>query len=101
MNKDTKYQNTKYYIFPNSIICNKINKTKYTNSQNLNTLDCLINERLAKTWDTTGGQDAVKSMNNIYKSLETTMKNIEDLYNNLNSFSLKASYEERTEEKRV
>ena len=31
----------------------------------------------------------------------TTMKNIEDLYNNLNSFSLKASYEEHTEEKRV
>ena len=79
----------------------QINKTKYTNSQNLNTLDCLINERLAKTWYTTGGQDAVKSMNNIYKSLETTMKNIEDLYNNLNSFSLSASYEERTEEKRV
>lgn len=79
----------------------QINKTKYTNSQNLNTLDCLINERLAKTWDTTGGQDAVKSMNNIYKSLETTMKNIEDLYNNINSFSLKASYEESTEEKRL
>lgn len=79
----------------------QINKTKYTNSQNLDTLDYLINERLAETWDTTGGQNVVKSMNNIYKSLETTMKSIEDLYNNLNSFSLTQSYEERTEEKRI
>ena len=79
----------------------QINKTKYTNSQNLDTLDYLINERLAEIWDTTGGQNVVKSMNNIYKSLETTMKSIEDLYNNLNSFSLTQSYEERTEEKRI
>ena len=79
----------------------QINKTKYTNSQNLDTLDYLINERLAETWDTTGGQNVVKSMNNIYNSLETTMKSIEDLYNNLNSFSLTQSYEERTEEKRI
>lgn len=79
----------------------QISKTKYTNSQNLDTLDYLINERLAEIWDTTGGQNVVKSMNNIYKSLETTMKSIEDLYNNLNSFSLTQSYEERTEEKRI
>ena len=79
----------------------QINKTKYTNSQNLDALDYLINERLAETWDTTGGQNVVKSMNNIYNSLETTMKSIEELYNNLNSFSLTQSYEERTEEKRI
>ena len=79
----------------------QISKTKYTNSQNLDTLDYLINERLAEIWDTTGGQNVVKSMNNIYKSLETTMKSIEDLYNNLNSFSLKASYTESTEEKSI
>ena len=37
----------------------------------------------------------------IYFDGEVTRAIALDLYNNLNSFSLKASYEERTEEKRI
>ena len=93
---------TKAQVASNLESLNKlINNTKYNNSDNLKTLDYLINNRLAGTWDTAGGQSAVKSMNSIYKDLEKTMNSIEDLYNNLNSFCLTASYEERSEEKRI
>ena len=49
-----------------------------------------------------GGLLLFKDIKNDKQLFEDIVKlQVEDLYNNLNSFSLSASYEERTEEKRV